>query len=93
MAVHFMIPSEVDHDDLTGHTILIGGVVWNEITERVSERPDLPVRQYQHPRLPPARSSLPPGRTAKKEFRPKWKDDRPKSSSRMACYRPGTESV
>ena len=35
--MHFKIPAEVGHDDLTGHIILVGGVVWNEITESLSE--------------------------------------------------------
>ena len=51
MDVHFRIPAEVEHDDLTGHIILIGGVVWNEITGRLSEMANLPVKQFEHPDL------------------------------------------
>jgi hypothetical protein len=51
LAVHFKKPSEVGHDDLTGHIVLIGGVVWNEITQRVSKMAGLPVRQVEHPQL------------------------------------------
>ena len=44
--VHFMIPADVGPDDLTGHIILLGGVVWNEITGGLSEMARLPVRQF-----------------------------------------------
>ena len=43
--VHFKTPRDVEPDDLTGHLILLGGVVWNEITGRLSEMAKLPVRQ------------------------------------------------
>lgn len=43
--VHFKTPDEVERDDLTGHLILLGGVVWNEITERLSTMAKLPVKQ------------------------------------------------
>jgi len=43
--VQFRTPPEVVRDDLMGHLILLGGVVWNDITERLSEMANLPVRQ------------------------------------------------
>jgi hypothetical protein len=43
--VHFKTPDEVERDDLTGHLVLLGGVVWNEITERLSSMAKLPVKQ------------------------------------------------
>ena len=43
--VHFRTPDEVQPDDLTGHLILLGGVVWNDITGRLSAMANLPVRQ------------------------------------------------
>ncbi len=49
--VHFRTPSEVATDDLTGHIILLGGVVWNDITERLSEMANLPVRQITEAQL------------------------------------------
>lgn len=79
MAVHFMMPSEVDHDDLTGHIILIGGVAWNEITERVSRMAGLPVRQVEHPRLQSGEIFLADRRDGKEEeFWPQWTDSEPR---------------
>jgi hypothetical protein len=49
--VHFRTPSDVVADDLAGHVILLGGVVWNEITERLSEMANLPVRQVTDAQL------------------------------------------
>lgn len=42
--VHFKTPP-VERDDLTGHVILLGGVVWNEITGRLFEMAKLPIKQ------------------------------------------------
>ena len=75
MTVQFRIPSEVVTDDLTGHLILIGGVVWNEITETVSQLAGLPVRQVVDPKL----RSGDPFSVADvvgqdREFWPKWAD-------------------
>jgi hypothetical protein len=79
MAVHFMMPSEVDHDDLTGHIILIGGVVWNEITERVSRMAGLPVRQVRHPQLRSGEIFLATAAGGEeKEFWPRWTDREPR---------------
>lgn len=49
--VHFRTPPEVVNDDLTGHLVLLGGVVWNEITERLSEMAKLPVTQVTDAQL------------------------------------------
>ena len=79
MAVHFMMPSEVDHDDLTGHIILIGGVVWNEITEMVSRMAGLPIWQVRHPQLRSGEIFLAAGADGKEtEFWPRWADSEPR---------------
>jgi len=74
MTVHFKIPSRVGHDDLTGHIILIGGVVWNEITDRLSEEARLPVRQFRHPGLPSGEIFIAEVDGEEREFWPKWKN-------------------
>jgi len=43
--VHWRTPPSVKPDDLSGHLILLGGVVWNEITGRLTEMAKLPVMQ------------------------------------------------
>ena len=74
MEVYFRIPAEVGHNDLTGHIILVGGVVWNEITGRLFEMANLPVKQFEHPDLDTGEifSAEVDGET--REFWPKWKN-------------------
>lgn len=75
MTVHFKIPRRVHHDDLTGHIILIGGVVWNQITGRVSKMAKLPIRQVVHPELDSGEIFLSEVDGKEQEFWPQWTDD------------------
>lgn len=72
MFVQFKIPARVDRNDLTGHIILIGGEVWNQITERLSEEARLPVRQFSHPDLPSGEIFAAQVNGKEQEFWPKW---------------------
>lgn len=45
MEVFFKAATRVAGDDLTGHTILLGGIAWNDITKQVTDIIDMPVRQ------------------------------------------------
>ena len=74
MLVHYKIPAEIDSDDLTGHLILLGGFVWNEITERLSEMARLPIRQFEHPELLTGEIFIADVNGNEKEFWPKWAD-------------------
>jgi hypothetical protein len=75
MTVHFKIPSKVGHDDLTGHVILLGGVVWNEITDRLSKEARLPIRQFHHPELPSGEIFIAEMDGEEREFWPRWKNN------------------
>lgn len=72
MTVYFRIPSEVQPDDLTGHVILLGGVVWNDITKELSKMAGLPVRQVVDPKLPFGDPFVADVAADKQEFWPKW---------------------
>jgi hypothetical protein len=72
MLVHYKIPPDVDSDDLTGHLILLGGFVWNEITERLSEMARLPIRQFAHPELRTGEIFIADVNGEQREFWPKW---------------------
>jgi hypothetical protein len=74
MTVHFKIPNEVEPDDLTGHIILVGGVVWNEITGRLSEMARLPVRQVVDSELRSGDPFVVEVDGERREFMPKWTD-------------------
>jgi hypothetical protein len=72
MTVHYKVPAEVQSDDLTGHLILLGGVIWNEITERLSEMTKLPVRQVTESELPGGDIFVAEIDGKEQQFRPKW---------------------
>lgn|GEM_PF-446327 len=74
MAVHLRIPSEVGIDDLTGHIVLVGGVVWNEVTNRLSQMVGLPIRQVAHPELDTGEIFLAEVDGKEQEFWPQWID-------------------
>jgi hypothetical protein len=74
MNVYFKIPSEVQRDDLSGHVILLGGVVWNDITKELSEMAGLPVRQVIDPKLAFGDPFVAEVDGGKHEFWPKWAD-------------------
>jgi hypothetical protein len=74
MTVYFKIPREVERDDFTGHVILLGGVVWNEITKELSKMAGLPVRQVTDPKLPFGDPFVAEVDGEKQEFWPKWAD-------------------
>ena len=74
MTVYFKIPSEVQPDDLTGHVILMGGVIWNDITKELSNMAGLPVRQVTDPKLPFGDPFVAEVDGENQEFWPKWAD-------------------
>jgi len=74
MTVHRRTPPEVDPEDLTGHLILLGGVVWNEITRRLSEMAKVPVRQVADPRLLSGEIFVVEIEGEDRQFWPRWID-------------------
>ena len=76
--VHFRTPPDVEPDDLTGHLILLGGVVWNEITGRLSEMANLPVRQVKDPPLESGEIFVANADGKERQFWPKWTDENKK---------------
>ncbi len=74
MIVHRRTPPEVEPDELTGHVVLLGGVVWNEITGRLSQMAKLPVRQVADPKLQSGEIFVAEIEGKDHEFWPKWID-------------------
>jgi len=72
MTVRYRTGPEVRPDDLTGHLVLLGGVVWNEITGRLSEMARLPVTQAAHPRLKSGEIFIVDVNGEERQFWPKW---------------------
>jgi hypothetical protein len=68
-------PREVERDDLTGHLVLLGGVVWNEITGRLSHMAKLPIKQVEHPGLDSGEIFAAEVDGESREFWPQWRDE------------------
>lgn len=74
MQVNFRTAPSVVADDLSGHLVLLGGIVWNDVTQRLSDMmPVLPVRQIQDDTVKSGEIfSVDDG---ERRFLPKWRDD------------------
>jgi hypothetical protein len=70
--VHFRTPPDVEPDDLTGHLVLLGGVVWNEITGRLLEMANLPISQVKDPPLESGEIFVANTDGKERQFWPKW---------------------
>jgi hypothetical protein len=70
--VHFKTPPDVEPDDLTGHLVLLGGVVWNEITGRLLEMANLPISQVKDPPLESGEIFVANTDGKERQFWPKW---------------------
>jgi hypothetical protein len=73
--VRFRTSSEIERDDLSGHLVLLGGVVWNEITGRLSNMAKLPITQIEHPDLDSGEIFVANVDGKLREFWPQWRDD------------------
>lgn len=51
MDVFFKVSSDVVPDDLSSHVVLLGGIAWNDKTQRLSEMINLPIRQIEIPEI------------------------------------------
>jgi hypothetical protein len=72
ITVNYRVPNEVEPDELTGHLVLLGGVVWNRITERLSEMAKLPVRQVVRSELRSGEIFVADTAGEERQFWPKW---------------------
>ena len=72
--VRIRTTTDVEPDELTGHLILLGGVVWNEITERLSEMAQLPVRQVTDAGLESGDIFVADVDGEERQFWPHWAD-------------------
>ena len=73
--VRFRTPPEIEPDELVGHLILLGGVVWNEIAGRLSEMAHLPVEQITNAELASGDIFVAKVDGVDQQFWPKWTDE------------------
>jgi hypothetical protein len=72
--VRIRTTADVEPDELTGHLVLLGGVVWNEITGRLSKMTQLPVRQVTDPGLESGEIFIADVDGEERKFWPQWAD-------------------
>jgi len=74
MDVYFKASPSVVPDDLSGHVVLLGGIIWNEITERLYETTNLPVRQIRDRSMETGEVFVADLDGKGHKFAPKWRD-------------------
>ena len=75
MNVFFKLPSQILPDDLSGHLVLLGGIGWNEITQRLSAMTSLPIRQVEDPAVEDGEIFVVDTGEEEQKFFPKRADD------------------
>jgi transcriptional regulator with XRE-family HTH domain len=74
MGVFFKLSLNVVPDDLSGHVVLLGGIAWNDKTQRLSEMISQPVRQIEDPEVPTGEIFVVEQNRIEERFLPKWGD-------------------
>jgi hypothetical protein len=82
MEVIFKASSQVMPDDLTGHVILLGGIAWSMVTERLSEMVSLPVKQVSDPEVTSGDIFTVEVDGRSRRFLPKWRHNNGRDSDK-----------
>ena len=79
MEVFYRASSKITPDALSGHLILLGGVAWNDVTQRLSEMVRLPVRQIEDPSLATGEIFVTATEGKEQRFTPRWTTEEPRA--------------
>lgn len=63
--------------DLTNHLVVLGGIAWNDVTRRLNEMLDLPVKQVEDATIPTGEIFVVGEDSDKVEYLPSWQNDDP----------------
>lgn len=74
MDVFFKLSSQIVPDDLSGHLVLLGGIAWNEITQRLSAMTSLPIRQVEDSAVETGEIFIVDADGEERKFLPTWAD-------------------
>lgn len=75
MGVFFKLSSNVVPDDLSGHVVLLGGIAWNDKTQRLSDMTHQPIRQVELPEIETGEIFVVERNSAEEQFLPEWGPD------------------
>jgi hypothetical protein len=77
-SVRYRLGSQARSEDLTNHLVLLGGIAWNDITRRLNDSVDLPIRQVQYEKIHSGEVfEITGSDRLGEQFRPRWKYDDP----------------
>jgi len=69
--------------DLLNHLVVLGGIAWNDVTRRLNDRLDLPVRQVEDVKIPTGEIFITEdGSGNGEQFLPRWRDRNPGTPER-----------
>ena len=74
MGVFFKLSSNVVPDHLSGHVVLLGGIAWNDKTQRLSDMTSQPVRQVEGSEVQTGEIFVVERNGIEERFLPKWGD-------------------
>ncbi len=77
MDVFFKSSPHVAPDDLSGHVVLIGGIGWNEVTRRILDLMQLPVKQKGDPAVPSGEIFIAEINGKERKYLPRWSETDP----------------
>ena len=75
MDVFYKLSAKVIPDDMSSHVVILGGIAWNDKTERLSEMASLPVRQVEDPEVQTGEIFVLEQNGSLESFLPKWGSD------------------
>jgi len=76
MDVFYKADPNIVPDDLSGHVILLGGIIWNDVTKDLSDMVDLPVKQVVDSSLKSGDIFVADIDGSERRFLPEWKDNK-----------------
>lgn len=81
--IRLRMGSRVNRDDLSNHLVLLGGIAWNDVTRRLNDMLDLPVRQVVHEKIHSGEVfKIVDGPNDNVLFLPRWMGDDPGTADR-----------
>ena len=72
MDVFYKLSSKVVPNDMSSHVVILGGIGWNDKTQRLSEMTSLPVRQIEDPEVQTGEIFVLERDGGEERFLPRW---------------------
>ena len=77
MEVAYKFGARVAADDLSGHVVIIGGIAWNDVTQRILDLAQLPIKQQVDPAIETGEIFVTEIDGKEHRYLPKWSEATP----------------